>query len=367
MVEYSPASFWIASGTTTTNYVSPASSVYSDMYVRFMGATAVLTGSETQRTATTSPKTGYSGDSNLLTIPSLNTGETFVAATIYMDVKNPNAGEVTIDSVMLDIPWDSSSAHWYSLSDRALGAGENYTYSHTLSESELGSSADFGVFLKVLANRTLTIWCTLTYQSALFTGPATTTCNGTSACYNGTLSPDEWSGWITLPATFITGDNTSNDITYEVGGNLYAAAQFKFNYTISATVEDWEVPGTTESYTGYDTGEYGYATTTCNATGWPTTTLEYGNGSIVLEFTTNLGVTVPATTWTANKDIFWFTDDYDPNKIGTVVQSRGTKFSGGTMYSLISDWATAFALYGGGDNRPCDTYLSQSADAGATL
>lgn len=338
------------------------------MYVRFMGATAVLTGSQAQRTATSGYAESMDAKSNKVTLPAVDAGETLLAATIYMYVKNPdtNAAAHTLNNCCLYI---NNFDETYDDTNYDLDVGEDHTYTYDITD-------DYADYEGRLANiqstwtyqtepRGQSVWCVLTYQTALFTGPATTTCNGTSACYNGTLAPDVWSSWITLPATFITGNGGSNDITYDIGGNLYAGVQLKFNYVITATVEDYEVIDIGDSYTEYDVSESGYATTTCNATGWPTTTLEYGNGSIVLEFTENLGVTVPATTWTANHDIFWFTDDYEPNKIGTVVQSRGTKFAGGTMYSLMSDWATVCRVYL--SSYVWDTYTKRSESAGATL
>jgi len=367
MTEYLSATFWAASGTTTTSYTAPASSSYSDLYVRFMGATAVTTSDTTQRTATSGYTESMSAKSNTVTLPAVDSGETLLAATIYMYVKNPdtNAAAHTLNNCYLYI---NNLNETDDDTNYDLDVGESHTYSYDITE-------DYDDYEGKLANiysswiyqtepRGQSVWCTLTYQDALFTGPATTTCNGTSACYNGTLDEGTWSGWIALPSTFITGDGESNDITYEIGGNLYAGVQLKFNYITTATVEDYVIIDSGDSYTEYDTGAYGYATTTCNATGWPTTTLEYGNGSIVLEFTENLGVTVPATTWTTNQDIFWFTTDYEPNKIGTVVQSRGTKFSGGTMYSLMSDWATNVFLYEG--TKQMDTYLARDAAAGET-
>ena len=367
MTEYLSATFWAASGTTTTSYTAPAGSSYSDLYVRFMGATAVTTSDTTQRTATSGYTESMSAKSNTVTLPAVDSGETLLAATIYMYVKNPdtNAAAHTLNNCYLYI---NNLTETYDDKNYDLDVGESHTYSYDITE-------DYDDYEGKLANiysswiyqtepRGQSVWCTLTYQDALFTGPATTTCNGTSACYNGTLDEGTWSGWIALPSTFITGDGESNDITYEIGGNLYAGVQLKFNYITTATVEDYVIIDSGDSYTEYDTGAYGYATTTCNATGWPTTTLEYGNGSIVLEFTENLGVTVPATTWTTNQDIFWFTTDYEPNKIGTVVQSRGTKFSGGTMYSLMSDWATNVFLYEG--TKQMDTYLARDAAAGET-
>ena len=368
MTEYLSATFWAASGTTTTSYTAPASSSYSDLYVRFMGATAVTTSDPTQRTATSGYTESMSAKSNTVTLPVVDSGETLLAATIYMYVKNPdtNAAAHTLNNCYLYI---NNLKETYDDTNYDLDVGESHTYSYDITEDYDDYEGKLANILSTWIYQTepigQSVWCTLTYQDALFTGPATTTCNGTSACYNGTLDEGTWSGWIALPSTFITGDGESNDITYEIGGNLYAGVQLKFNYITTATVEDYVIIDSGDSYTEYDTGAYGYATTTCNATGWPTTTLEYGNGSIVLEFTENLGVTVPATTWTTNQDIFWFTTDYEPNKIGTVVQSRGTKFSGGTMYSLMSDWATVVRVYS--PSQMSDTYTIRSEAAGATL
>lgn len=206
------------------------------------------------------------------------------------------------------------------------------------------------------------VYTNYTYQTVAthYTSTPTALCNGTSVTMSGTLAGGTWCSWLSAPATFFDSEGEQS-ITFQISDSLTATFQFTYDYFTPEPVIGWTSYGEPDDYTSYETHNTGYSTTFMSGT-WPTSSLTYGDGDIVLEFSTNLGVTSPATTWTINTDLFMADFEYAPERISTVIQGRGTKLEGGTIYSIHSDWATYLTL-----SASVDTFLLQDAAVGATM
>lgn len=208
-----------------------------------------------------------------------------------------------------------------------------------------------------------TVTATVSYDDLgeqYYTNNPAAWCNGTSVSVTGRVGNNVWSSWVSAPATFFVGD-TTEDITFVIGSALTATCEFKYTYILPKPITAYVIYDEVDDFTSYEVSQAGYATTLMSGT-WPTISgLNYGNGSIILEFKPHVGVTSPATAWRINSNIFKFEYDYEPDKIGTVIVSRSTKLAGGTMNALISDWATQLTL-----SATVDTFLLKDVTGGAT-
>lgn len=195
-------------------------------------------------------------------------------------------------------------------------------------------------------------------EETLKTGTPVVTCNGNNVTYAGELSDGEWTSWLVCPTGFILGDGAVNTMTFNIQGTEEANFRYKYNYTLPSTIEGWVVYGDTDDYTSYEVFPGGYATTLMSGT-WPTITgLDYGAGSLVLEFKENVGETSPVATLNVEDDFITFDYDFEVERVGSVIQSRGTKLVGGTIYSIYSDWATTLSL-----SATVDTFLIANVES----
>jgi hypothetical protein len=203
-------------------------------------------------------------------------------------------------------------------------------------------------------------WYNITWDeySYLSTSTPTVTANDNNITYLGSIPNGTWTSWISCPASFLIGG--SNSLSFSIQGSLKAYFQFAYDYIIPTPIDGWTEYGELADFRSYEALQNGYATTLMSGT-WATISgLNYGNGSIVLEFKENIG-NETGVTWVVNDDIFGFDYDYDTSKLATVIQSKGSKVSGPLMYTIMSDWATALTL-----SASVDTFLKESVAAGAT-
>jgi len=360
MSEYDSGWLAVQSGTTTTNHTSPASSYISSVSCRFKGKSYYYWSDDSGE---------YSESFGVVSINGTKTCgiDNFCAATAFVsgDIDYtiyPVLGESDPTTITVTL-YDSNGTSVLD-TDIYTNITSGYSGSFSMAATYIGTTKYVG-----FTKNTGELWSAVVSADAVYgeqfeikTSTPTAMCNGTSVTYSGTLDNGVSTSWLTCPATFITDDGVANAITYAIQGSLESYFELKYTYTITVPVSEWTVYGETDDYTSYEVFSGGYATTLMSGT-WPTVSgLVFGDGSIILEFATTVGTTVPATTWTVNQDIFWFDIDYDDDKIGTVIQSRGTKLAGGTMYSLISDWATALTLA-----ATVDTFLIRDVEAGATM
>ena len=123
------------------------------------------------------------------------------------------------------------------------------------------------------------------------------------------------------------------------------------SYLIVYTATQWTPATELVDFSGY--------TKVCNTYATTTGTIDYGDGDLVLEFSTDIGIDT-GLTWTIDTDVFRADVNTDYSRIGTLMRGKGTKLCTGTIYSYLSDntYTLSVATIG-------DTYLTTSCTAGA--
>lgn len=391
MSQFTSATYLVQSGTTTISHTPLTGATWSSVRVRWYGIDTVdaVTRYRTGSVAWHNPllaSGGYSGSYAITTCDEGGVFESttdksipnslfpvsyavapnaFVAGTITYKIKNmvSPAGTYTITMYIKNSSGDYiNTANTAALSAYAEGYAAANFDSSLLTTSGKEFNAKNYEPNKYTANWFYSqAWYDITYDKTTYdhTTTPTVSCNDNNITYTGELTPNVWTSWITCPASFFT--SGVNTIEFSIQGSLQAVFQYQYDYTIPTPIDGWTAYGELADYRSYESHPNGYATTLMAGT-WPTVSgLDYGSGSIILEFKESIGKNT-GITWVANEDIFQFDYDYDTSKIGTVLQSRGSKVSGPMMYSLMSDWATALTL-----SASVDTFLIESVAAGATM
>lgn len=283
----------------------------------------------------------------------------FVAATMTYKVKNVTspAGPYTFtlhikksDGTYLNTVTTGAIAY-----NGEAYAAANFTADVLTTQNKEFNAGCSGLYFTLYSQA----WYNITYDTNYYdltTNPSAE-CNDAAVYYTGALAEGVWSGWVAAPATFLKAG--ANTFTFSIEGSEVGYFEFYHIYTIPTPIDGWTAYGELADYRSYESHPNGYATTLMSGT-WPTISgLNFGEGSIVLEFKDTLGCATPYTTWIVNEDLFRFDLDYDEDKLATVFQSKGSKVSGPMMYSILSDWATSLTL-----SASVDTFLLQSSATG---
>jgi hypothetical protein len=176
------------------------------------------------------------------------------------------------------------------------------------------------------------------------------------------IYPSDWNlEWYYLPTYSITGTASSLVKFYAYSGDRWfdiwidafcvATIVSGDTYEIIATATSWD-PATALT----DPGDYLKA---CNTYATVLGSIDYGDGSLVLDFATNIGVDT-GLTWVIDTDVYRADVNTDYSRIGTLMRGKGTKLCTGTIHSYIPDntYELKVATIG-------DTFLLESATAGA--